>query len=619
MCGIFGIVTNKDDIKIGKVALDAIKRLEYRGYDSCGIVTQYNSKLYIKKDAGKIEEINKKLKLDEFPLGSKLALAHTRWATHGAPTKINSHPHLDCSDKIAVIHNGILENFIELKSELAFKGHTFKSETDTEIISHLIEENMKQGLKFEDAVAKSMNRCIGAYGVAICHADFPDMIIVVRKESPLIVGIEEGKTSYCASDIPAFLPYTRNCYILNDDEMAILKPGSVKFFNLKDNNKLIEKEVKHIEWSIDAAEKGGYEHFMLKEIYEEPRALRSTLKIPSDKIKAFATSLSDAKNIYITAAGTSFHASLAGKFIMSKFLEKYIEAIECSEFQIQLGDALQEDSVILAISQSGETIDLVEAIKWAKDKLKEKVTVLCITNVVESSLTRISDHIIVTQAGPEIGVAATKTYCTQVLAMGLIGLEIASIRKKLPENEISRYQHALSSTPDIIDNFLENNIELIKSIVGNLNSSHNFFFLARGISIATAKEGGLKLKEVACRFIEGYSAAHAKHGPISLVREGFPIIFIAPPDETYKRLVGNVMEFKARGGEIISVVTEDDEIITNLSDITIRIPQPSDKYHSLFSPITFIPALQLLSYYAALKHNLDPDQPLNLAKTVTVH
>jgi glucosamine--fructose-6-phosphate aminotransferase (isomerizing) len=251
--------------------------------------------------------------------------------------------------------------------------------------------------------------------------------------------------------------------------------------------------------------------------------------------------------------------------------------------------------------------------------LNERITVLCITNVVESSLTRISDHVIVTQAGPEIGVAATKTYCTQVLTMGLIGLEIAKIRKIISGSEINKYNEALVSTPDIIEKFLDHNIDLIKKIVSSLNSSLNFFFLARGISIATAKEGGLKLKEVACRFIEGYSAAHAKHGPISLVREGFPIIFIAPPDETYKRLVGNVMEFKARGGKIISVVVEDDEIITNLSDLTIRIPQPSEKYFSLYSPITFIPALQLLSYYAALKHNLDPDKPLNLAKTVTVH
>lgn len=619
MCGIFGIVTNQEKVDIGKLALDAIKRLEYRGYDSCGIVAQYNSELYVKKDAGKIEEIHQKLRLDEFPGGSKLALAHTRWATHGAPTKINSHPHLDCNNKIAVIHNGILENFIELREELTIKGHDFKSETDTEIISHLIEDHMKNGQDFKNAVVKAINKCVGAYGIAICHADYPDTIIVARKESPLIVGIEEGKTTYCASDIPAFLPYTRDCYILNDDEMAILKPGTVEFFNIKNNVIPIKKKIKHIEWNIDAAEKSGYPHFMLKEIYEEPIALRRTLKISNDQLRNFAKTLSRAKKIYITAAGTSFYASLAGKFIITKFLDKYIDAIECSEFQVQLGNALKEDSVIIAVSQSGETIDLVEAIKWAKNKLKEKVTVLSITNVVGSSLTRISDHVIVTQAGPEIGVAATKTYCTQVLTMGLIALEIARFRKNLPEKEIVNFNNALTSTPDIIEEFLENNIDLIKSVVNSLNTKYNFFYLARGISIATAKEGGLKLKEVACRFIEGYSAAHAKHGPISLVREGFPIIFIAPPDETYNRLVGNVMEFKARGGKIISVVVEDDEIITNLSDITIRIPQPSDKYYSLFSPITFIPALQLLSYYAALKHELDPDQPLNLAKTVTVH
>ncbi|MFX1344739.1 MAG: glutamine--fructose-6-phosphate transaminase (isomerizing) [Promethearchaeota archaeon] len=619
MCGIFGIVTNQEKVDIGKLALNAIKRLEYRGYDSCGIVAQYNSELYVKKDAGKIEEIHQKLRLDEFPSGSKLALAHTRWATHGAPTKINSHPHLDCNNKIAVIHNGILENFIELKEELTNKGHDFKSETDTEIISHLIEDHMKNGQDFKNAVVKAISKCVGAYGIAICHADYPDTIIVVRKESPLIVGIEEGKTTYCASDIPAFLPYTRDCYILNDDEMAILKPGTVEFFNIKNNVIPIKKKIKHIEWNIDAAEKSGYPHFMLKEIYEEPIALRRTLKISNDQLRNLAKILSRAKKIYITAAGTSFYASLAGKFIITKFLDKYIDAIECSEFQVQLGNALKEDSVIIAVSQSGETIDLVEAIKWAKNKLKEKVTVLSITNVVGSSLTRISDHVIVTQAGPEIGVAATKTYCTQVLTMGLIGLEIARFRKNLPEKEIVNFNNALASTPDIIEEFLENNIDLIKSVVNSLNTKYNFFYLARGISIATAKEGGLKLKEVACRFIEGYSAAHAKHGPISLVREGFPIIFIAPPDETYNRLVGNVMEFKARGGKIISVVVEDDEIITNLSDITIRIPQPPDKYYSLFSPITFIPALQLLSYYAALKHDLDPDQPLNLAKTVTVH
>ncbi|MFX0058703.1 MAG: glutamine--fructose-6-phosphate transaminase (isomerizing) [Candidatus Hodarchaeota archaeon] len=618
MCGIFGIVTNQE-ISVGKIALEGIKRLEYRGYDSCGIVTQYNSQLYIKKDAGKIDEIHKKIRLDEFPNGAKIALAHTRWATHGAPTKINSHPHLDCSDKIAVIHNGILENFIELKEILLSKGHIFRSDTDTEIIPHLIEDYMKKGLLFKEAVAEAINQCKGAYGVAICHADYPNMIIAVRKESPIVIGIEEGKSSYCASDIPAFLPYTRKCFILDDDEMAILHPGSIEFFDLNNCTIPKEKEIQQIDWSIDAAEKGGFEHFMLKEIYEEPSAMRRTMKISKEVLREFARILWSAKNIYITAAGTSFYASLAGKFIITKFLDKYIQAIECSEFQTQLGSALHEDSVIIAISQSGETVDTIEAIRWAKDKLKNKVSVLCITNVVGSTLTRYSDHVIVTQAGPEIGVAATKTYCTQVLTLALIALEIAKLRKMRSKEEIDKYFQALQSTPDIIEEFLENNVNLIKTIVDNLDKSHNFFYLARGVSIATAKEGGLKLKEVACRFIEGYSAAHAKHGPISLVREGFPIIFIAPPDETYQRLVGNVMEFKARGGKIISVVVESDEVITNLSDITIRIPQPSDKYHTIFSPITFISALQLLSYYAALKHNLDPDQPLNLAKTVTVH
>jgi len=618
MCGIFGIVTNQE-ISIGKVVLDGIRRLEYRGYDSCGIVVQHDSQLIVKKDSGKIDEIHKKLHLDEFPKGSKLALAHTRWATHGPPTKINSHPHLDCKNKIAVVHNGILENFIQLREELKSRNHVFKSETDTEIIPHLIEELMVKGLDFKNAVVQSLKKCEGAFGIAACHADYPDTIIVVRRESPLVIGINEGKTTYCASDIPAFLPYTRQCYILDDDQMAILRPGTVEFFDLNNIDVPLSKEVQTIEWSIDAAEKGGFAHFMLKEIYEEPKALRNTLKISKELLKNFAQILWSAKNIFITAAGTSFYAALAGKHIITHFLDKYIQAIECSEFQTELGNSLQEGTVIIVLSQSGETVDTIEAIRWAKDKLGKKVTIIAITNVVGSSITRYSDQVIITQAGPEIGVAATKTYCTQVLSLALIALEIAKLRKIFSDLELEKYYAALGTTPNIIKTFLDTNVKHIKEIVNSLEKSQSFFYLARGISIATAKEGGLKLKEVACRFIEGYSAAHAKHGPISLVREGFPIIFIAPPDETYSRLVGNVMEFKARGGKIISVVVENDKQITDLSDITIRIPQPGNKYYNLFSPITFTPALQLLSYYAALYHGLDPDKPLNLSKTVTVH
>ncbi len=613
MCGIFGIVTNQN-ISVGKIALDGIKRLEYRGYDSCGIVSQHKGKLYIKKDSGKIDDIHKKMKLDDLP--GKLALAHTRWATHGAPTKINSHPQIDCSGKIAIIHNGIIENFIELKEHLISNGHDFKSETDTEVIPHLIEDAMKEGLSLRSAIFNALKKCKGAYGVAICHADHPDEIFVVRKESPLVVGIEEGKTTYCASDIPAFLPYTQKCYILDDDEIAILRPGEVEFLELNSEKK-VKKNAIHVDWSIDAAEKGGYEHFMLKEIYEQPEALKRTLAIPQASIEIFADMLLSAKNVYITAAGTSYHASLAGKFIISKFLGKYIQEMECSEFQTQLKDCLEQDSLIIALSQSGETVDTIEAVRWAKENANVKI--LTITNVVGSSLTRYSDHVIVTQAGPEIGVAATKTYTTQVLTLALVGITIARKRNVIPASEIECYHEALKNTPEIVKNFLANNIHLIRNIVKNLEKSLNFFFLSRGISIATAKEGGLKMKEIACRFIEGYSAAHAKHGPISLVRKGFPIIFIAPPDETYQRLIGNVAEFKARGGKIISLVIQSDKIIADMSNITIPIPQPGDKYHNLISPITFIPALQLLAYYAALEQGLDPDKPQNLAKTVTVH
>ena len=616
MCGIFGIITNQDNISLGKVVLEGIKRLEYRGYDSCGIVSLSNSELHIKKDSGKIDEIQKRINLADIPNNSKIALAHTRWATHGAPTKKNSHPHLDCSNKIAVVHNGIIENFLELRKSLTEKGHLFESDTDTEVIPHLIETKMKEGLNFKDSVVETLKLLTGAYGVAVCHSDYPDSIIVSRKESPIVIGIIEGKSTYCASDIPAFLPLTRKCYIMDDEEIAILKAGEVEFFDLTSNER-IEKELRTIEWSIDAAEKGGYEHFMLKEIYEEPTALRNTLKISKELLRTFAKILLSADNIYITAAGTSYHAALAGKFIISRFLGKHIQDIECSELETQLKGSLQKNSVIIAISQSGETIDTIEAIRWAKKA--KSVKILTITNVVGSSITRYSDHVIVTNAGPEIGVAATKTYSTQVLALALIAVSIAKIRKIISNEEIIKYYEALVGIPSIIEKFLKKNVDLIKYIVNNLEKNLNYFFLARGISIATAKEGGLKLKEVACRFIEGYSAASAKHGPISLVREGFPIIFIAPPDETYNRLVGNVMEFKARGGRIISVVVESDEKITKLSDITIRIPQPADKYYNLFSPITFMPALQLLAYYAALAHDLDPDKPLNLSKTVTVH
>jgi glucosamine--fructose-6-phosphate aminotransferase (isomerizing) len=615
MCGIFGLIS-KECLDIGEIALEGIRSLEYRGYDSCGIAFQNGGKLTVKKVSGKIDDMQKKFNLET--LSGHLAIAHTRWATHGAPTERNSHPHTDCTGDIALVHNGIIENFMELKEELKSKGHKFKSETDTEILPHLIEDFLKEGFTFKEAVIRTLKRCKGAYGIAVCYNKEPDVIIVARKESPIVIGIEEGKRSYCASDIPAILPHTRSCYILEDDELAILEPGKAEFYNIQNSVNKIDKKPEYINWSVDDAKKNGYEHFMLKEIFEEPTAIRNTLKIDKAEFQLFAKHLLAADHIYITAAGTSYYASLAGKYMITKFLGKYIQGIECSEFQNNITGALERNSVIIAVSQSGETADTIEAVRWAK-KTQSDVKILSITNVVGSSLTRYSDHYIITRAGPEIGVASTKTYVTQVIVLALIALEIARIKKAISQKELQNYYEALISTPDIIERFLEKNIHSVKNLVKNLEKNINYFFLARGISIATAKEGGLKLKEVACRFIEGYSAAHAKHGPISLVREGFPIIFIAPPDGTYERLVGNVMEFKARGGYIISVVSESDKKVTELSNVTIRIPQPSNKYFNLLTPIIYIPALQLLAYYASLEHGLDPDKPLNLAKTVTVH
>ncbi|MGV9198015.1 MAG: isomerizing glutamine--fructose-6-phosphate transaminase, partial [Promethearchaeia archaeon] len=358
MCGIFGVITNNQDTPVGEIAFEGIKRLEYRGYDSCGIVVQNNNQLLVKKDSGKISEINEKLNLSDFPINSHLALAHTRWATHGPPTRINSHPHLDCSGEIAVVHNGIIENYDTLKKDLIQKGHEFDSETDTEVVPHLIEEYMNKGLPFQEAVIKAIKKCEGSYAVAICHAALPNEILVARKESPLVIGVDSEST-YCASDIPAFLPLTKECYILDDGEYAILKAGNVEIFNIQTKEQ-VQRETQTIDWSIDAAEKGGYEHFMLKEIYEEPTALRNTMTIAREDIQKFSKILIEADHVYITAAGTSLYASLAGKYIITNFLGKYIQAIECSEFEVKLKNALQPNTAVIAVSQSGETVDTIE-------------------------------------------------------------------------------------------------------------------------------------------------------------------------------------------------------------------------------------------------------------------
>ena len=615
MCGIFGLISNKSNLEVGKQIREGLERLEYRGYDSAGIALVNNGKIELRKKSGRIAEINKDGWLDSMP--GQFGVGHTRWATHGKPVQHNAHPHLDCTGKIAIVHNGIVENYQDLKKELLLRGHTFKSDTDTEVFSHLIEELIAKGFDLKDAVIQTVKQCRGAYGVVVVHADTPDYMIVARKESPLVLGIIPGETTYCASDIPAFLPLTREAIILDDDEVAVLKPGEVEIYGVHEGKK---KDISPFEvgYSIDAAQKSldgvQFPWFMIKELHEVPQKIKEQVQIPQTDLDGFCKAIMEADRVFITAAGSSYYAALAGKFQITHFGGPYIESVLCSEF-VDLVPKLSKNSLVIAISQSGETADTLEAVRYARDKWDAEIC--SIVNVVGSSLTRYSDHVLITTAGPEIAVASQKAFCTQVTALSLIGLRIAELYKTLPPTKISSYKKALAETSQITQQILVEQGK-IKEIAGKLMDFDNIYFLARGISSAAALEGALKLKEVAYIHTEAYAAGESKHGPIALIEDGFPVIFVAPPDETYDRMIGNVMEMKSRGAAIYSIVSEKDEKITSISDYTIRIPYLDSKYaiETCIVPCAF--ALQLMAYYFSIKKGLDPDKPRNLAKSVTV-
>ncbi|MBN1982543.1 MAG: glutamine--fructose-6-phosphate transaminase (isomerizing) [Chitinivibrionales bacterium] len=615
MCGIFGLITKKTGVPVARLIREGLERLEYRGYDSAGIALVNNGKIECRKDAGRIVNINKNGWFDQ--MHGAFGVGHTRWATHGAPLAKNSHPHLDGKEKIAVVHNGILENFQELRKELSSRGHVFKSDTDTEVFPHLISEYMDKGMDLKDAVIETVKRCEGAYGIVVCHADNPNYMVVARKESPLTIGITPGETTYCGSDIPAFLPLTRTAYILEDDEIALLYAGSVEIYSVTDG-KQRHREPITVKWSIDAAAKvldgKEYKWFMHKELHEVPRKIKEQVGMPQDDIDAFAETIMNAEHVFITAAGTAFYACLAGKFQITRFGGPYVEAVLCSEFKDQL-PRLPKNSVVIAVSQSGETADTVDAVRYAREKYDAKVC--SVVNVVGSSLTRYSDHVIITTAGPEVAVASQKAYCTQVTALSVVALRIAELKKTIPAAEISHYRDALRKMPEVCDKILKNE-NAIKEIAEKLAKKPNFYFLARGLSLAAACEGALKLKEISYNHAEAYSAGESKHGPIALLEKGFPVVFVAPPDETYDRLIGNVMEMKSRGGTIISVVAEYDKKITEISDYTLRVPIENNKYHVAMSAIPFVFPLQVMAYFASDFNGFDPDKPRNLAKSVTV-
>jgi glucosamine--fructose-6-phosphate aminotransferase (isomerizing) len=608
MCGIFGCI-----IKEGNAAPlihSSLKHLEYRGYDSVGIATISEGKIFIKKDAGKIDEVDKIVNLDEMP--GSIGIGHTRWATHGAPLKVNSHPHTDCKGEIAVVHNGIIENFMELKSELENLGHAFVSKTDTEVMPHLIEETLKQKpkLSFQEAVMESLTRIEGSYAFAIISTREPDTIICARNESPLVLGIN-GKGVFCASDIPAFLDVTNKAVMINNGELVILTAGGYEIRRISDNSPIKRDQIT-VEWTAEMAVKQGYPHFMIKEIHEQPETLRNTLRIQDHYLDLLTTFLDRATEVFLVACGTSYHACLAASYMFSKlaFLPTY--PVYASEFLEQCGKSVNIDSTILAVSQSGETADTIAAVSCAQQRA---ATVLSLTNVIGSTLTRISRVYIGTQAGPEIGVAATKTFTSQLSVLAQLALKLSKKRGKISQDEMDCLEENLKKMPEDVETIVRTQEEKIKKIAKKYAASKVFFFLGRGISTATAFEGRLKLMEIAYIPSIAFPAGESKHGPISLIEDGFPVVFICPRDDTHKTVIGNIMEMKARGAHIISVIEEGDEEIKSLSEEYIEVPKGIP---SVLSPIPFAIPLQLLAYYVSLEKGFNPDMPRNLAKSVTV-
>jgi len=608
MCGIFGCILK--DGNAAPLIHSSLKRLEYRGYDSVGIATLSDGKIFLKKDQGKIDEVNKIVNLDDLP--GNIGIGHTRWATHGAPLKVNSHPHADCTGEIMVVHNGIIENFMELKNELENLDHIFVSKTDTEVIPHLIEQTLKENpkLSFVNAVQESLKRIEGSYALAIISTKEPDKIICARNESPLVLGIN-GNGVFCASDIPAFLPITNKAVMINNGELVILSPQGYEIRKIQDSTP-VNREPITIDWTPEMAVKQGFPHFMLKEIHEQPETLRNTLRMQEHYLDLMSTFLDRANEVFLVACGTSYHACLAASYMFSKlaFLPTY--PVYASEFIEQHGKSVNIDSTILAVSQSGETADTIAAVTCAQQRA---ATVLSLTNVIGSTLTRISRVYIGTQAGPEIGVAATKTFTSQLSVLAQLALKLAKKRGKVSQDEMDSLEENLQKLPAIAETIVNTQEEKVKQIAKKYMNSKVFFFLGRGISTATAYEGRLKLMEIAYIPSIAFPAGESKHGPISLIENGFPVVFTCPKDDSHKTLIGNIMEMKARGANIISIIEEGDEEMKSLADDYIEVPKGIP---GVLSPIPYVLPMQLLAYYIALERGCDPDMPRNLAKSVTV-
>jgi glucosamine--fructose-6-phosphate aminotransferase (isomerizing) len=619
MCGIVGYVGKKQVVPL---IIDGLRKLEYRGYDSAGIaVVDENHQLKIRRAEGKLRNLEEVLR--QKPLDGTYGVGHTRWATHGRPTEENAHPHRDCTGHVVVVHNGIIENYLQLKDDLRKKDHRFVTETDTEIVAHLIEEHLKTGADFEKAVRQTVKELRGIFALSMLSADEPDTIISARLGPPVVIGLGDGEY-FVASDIPAILEHTRDVFFLGDGEIAVLTKDGVRVTDFEGNQ--VEPEKQHITWDPIEVEKGGFKHFMLKEIYEQPRAVRETVegRISLDTGRVF---LDEMKNITeadfkrftsikIAACGTSWHAGLAGKYMIEQLARLDVDVDYASEFRYR-DPVLDENTLLLVITQSGETADTIAALREVSERGGK---VLSICNVHGSMITREADGTILTHAGPEIGVASTKAFTAQMIALYLLGLYLGQLRGTLTPEESLAHSRQLAELPVKMEQLL-NQSDAIEALSSKFFRVTDFLYLGRGINFPIALEGALKLKELSYIHAEGYPAGEMKHGPNALIDERLPVMFINTREAgnraselRYEKTHSNIVEVEAREGIVISVLTEGDSMSSIVSDHVIEIPSSSD----LLSPILSIIPLQLLAYHIAVRRGCDVDQPRNLAKSVTV-
>lgn len=608
MCGIVGYIGEKKAVDF---LLEGLTKLEYRGYDSAGVADMEGQNIFLEKSVGRLDSLKEKLKNQTF--NGVIGIGHTRWATHGRPSDVNAHPHTDCHGKFVVVHNGIIENYMPLKEGLIARGHKFVSDTDTEVVPHLLEECYTGD--FVDAVRKVLNQIEGSYSLVFMSKDNPDMLICAKQENPLIVGLGKGE-NFIASDIPAIISRTRETYILNDGEIAIVKKDSVKIIDRQGAE--VEKKIFHVTWNAEAAEKGGYEHFMLKEINEQPKAVRDTMskRIAKDGASIILDELNWDKNfldginkIYIVACGTAYHAGLVGKFYIERLVRKLVEVDLASEYRYR-NPIVDENTLVIVISQSGETSDTLAALKESK-RLGAKT--LAVTNVVGSSIARQAEYVIHTWAGPEIAVASTKAYTTQLILMFMLALYMAQINGTISADRLKDLIGKLKKIPAQISETLSD-VDPIKTFARRYGFNEDVFYIGRSLDYCVALEGALKLKEISYIHAEAYASGELKHGTLALIVEGVPVIALATQKSVYEKTLSNIKEVKARDAIVIGIAAAGDTELEKYLDHVIYVPETDE----LLIPLLTVVPLQLLAYYAAITRGCDVDKPRNLAKSVTV-